>query len=346
MADRIKSLGIRVDCLNMWPGLPGPLAFWRLFRLLKRDRPDVVSTWMYHADVFGGLAARMAGIPVVWGIRNSTLGTSTKFTTSAVVWLAARLSKSVPSRIISCSEEARVVHQQLGYVSDRFRVIPNGFDLGRFSPSVDARKRVRDELGLGTDALLVGLVARFDPQKNHFGFLAAARRVHEQIASAHFLMAGTGVEPDNVALVRAIDANGLRGAVSLLGRRDDMPQLMASLDVLVSSSSFGEAFPNVLGEAMACEVPCVTTDVGDSSMIVSNTGIVVAPDDVASLAGAVLRLLSMPFDERRKLGQYGRRRIETEFSIQSVVARYEAVFAEAAGAEGHGVRHRELEGRR
>ena len=159
-------------------------------------------------------------------------------------------------------------------------------------------------------------------------------------------MAGTGVEPDNVALVRAIDANGLRGAVSLLGRRDDMPQLMASLDVLVSSSSFGEAFPNVLGEAMACEVPCVTTDVGDSSMIVSSTGIVVAPDDMAGLADALLRLLSMPVEERRKLGQSARQRVEAEFSIQSVVARYEAVFAEAAGAEGRGVRHRELEERR
>ena len=140
LAARFRHLGVRVDCLGMKAGVPNLLALWRLVRLLRYDRPHVVSTWMYHADVIGGLAARMAGIPVVWGIRNSTLGTATKFTTSAVVWLAARLSNSVPTRIISCSEQARVVHQQLGYVSDRFRVIPNGFDLGRFSPSVDARR--------------------------------------------------------------------------------------------------------------------------------------------------------------------------------------------------------------
>jgi glycosyltransferase involved in cell wall biosynthesis len=149
--------------------------------------------------------------------------------------------------------------------------------------------------------------------------------------------------PANTALAQAIDAGGLRGSVSLLGRREDMPRVMAALDVLVSSSSYGEAFPNVLGEAMACEVPCVTTDVGDSSMIVADTGIVVAVDDMASLADGVLLLLEMPTKERRMLGQRARQRVEAEFSIQSVVARYESVFAEAVATSGHGARPCELE---
>jgi glycosyltransferase involved in cell wall biosynthesis len=346
LAGRFKHLGQRVDCLSMKAGVPNPLAIWRLVKFLRNDRPDVVSTWMYHADVVGGLAARIAGIPVVWGIRNSTLGTSTKFTTRAMVWLAAHLSKSVPTRIISCSEEARAVHEQIGYAKDRFRVIPNGFDLGRFRPCDEARSSVRSELGLRTGTPLVGHFARLDPQKNHLGFLDAARRVLEQRADAHFLLVGEGVVPGNAEFARAIDASDLRGSVSLLGRRDDVPRLMAALDVLVSSSSFGEAFPNVLGEAMACEVPCVTTDVGDSSMIVADTGIVVAVDDMAGLADAVLCLLSMPLEERRTLGQRARRRVEAEFSIQSVVSRYQTVFAEAVAASNPGARHRELEERR
>ncbi|MCX7901004.1 MAG: glycosyltransferase, partial [Burkholderiaceae bacterium] len=249
LEDRFRASGFDVVGLDMKPGVPDPRAVWRLAHVLRKDGADVVSTWMYHADIVGGLAARLAGLPVVWSLRNSTLSPdATKLSTRAVVRACAALSHMVPAAIISCSYRARDVHIRLGYKASKFRVIPNGFDIGRFAPSNEARLAVRRELGISDDAPLVGLVARFDPQKNHAGFLEAAQSIHQQRPDVRFVMVGAGVTRDNPALTGDIRDRGLSGVVALLGRREDMPQLMAALDVLVSSS-YGEAFPNVLGEA-------------------------------------------------------------------------------------------------
>lgn len=165
MADRLRGLGVRVTCLGMQTSKPNPVSFTRLIRLLRQERPDLVSTWMYHADLFGGLAARAARVPVVWGIRNNTLGPRSKVSTRAVVSLCAWLSSRVPIRILSCSSSARKVHEALGYDAARFCVIPNGFDLVRFHPDPAARASVRKELGVAAGTQLVGLVARFDPRR-------------------------------------------------------------------------------------------------------------------------------------------------------------------------------------
>jgi len=331
VADRLRGLGVRVVCLGIRPAVPNPVGFATLYRLLRQDRPDLVSTWMYHADLLGGLAARAAGIPAVWGIRNSTLGPQTRITTRAVVRLCAWLSNRVPTRIVSCSLRARQIHEALGYAASRFRVIPNGFDLARFRPDAQARASVRAELGIVDSSLVVGLVARFDPQKDHAAFVQAAGRVRAERPGVRFVLLGAGVDSGNASLTRWIRESGIDGEVSLLGPRTDVARLMAAFDVLVSSSR-GEAFPNVLGEAMACAVPCVVTDVGDSAEIVGETGIVVPPGEPEALAGAMLRLLALPENERLALGERARQRVAARFSIQSTVAQYEQVFDEVVRA--------------
>ena len=187
LAPRIAALGIPMDAVGMKPGLPSPSGFFRLVRLLKRLNPDVVHTWMYHADLLGGLAARLAGISTIgWCIRNSNLDRDkTKFSTRAVVGLCASISKWVPSRILSCSEKARQVHVACGYAAEKMVVVPNGFDLTRFKPDGHARQAVRSELGLEVDTLLVGLIGRFDPQKNHAGFFEAAGMLHRHMPHVH-----------------------------------------------------------------------------------------------------------------------------------------------------------------
>ena len=324
LAPRISALAIPVDAVGMKPSLPSLSGFFRLVRMLKRLDPDVVHTWMYHADLLGGLAARMAGISAVgWCIRNSNLDRDkTKSSTRAVVRLCASLSRWVPSRILSCSEQARQVHVECGYAAEKMIVVPNGFDLGRFKPDKDARKRVRDELGLDADTPLVGLIGRFDPQKNHAGFFEAAGRLHRRMPHAHFVLAGQGVDSSNAALTQAIIQAGVLANTHLLGLRNDMPELMAAMDVL-ASSSYGEAFPNVLGEAMACGVPCVVTDVGDSAYIVGDTGRVVASGDMTGLAAALEELLALPPAEKSALGERARARVAEYFEIGGVVRRYE-----------------------
>jgi glycosyltransferase involved in cell wall biosynthesis len=335
---RIQALGIQVDALGMRGGLPSPLAFARLLRRLRALRPDVVHTWMYHADLLGGLAARCAGVSALaWCIRNSNLDPRlTKRSTRAVAFACALFSRWLPRGILVCSSVARQLHADLGYAADRMAVIPNGFDLARFRPDAQARLALRHELGLAGDALLIGMVGRFDPQKDHAGFFRAAGVLHARHPAAHFVLAGAGVDASNTMLMRAAESAGIRKVTHLLGLRSDMPRLMAALDLLVLSSAFGEAFPNVVGEAMACGVPCVVTDVGDSAWIVGDTGRVVLPGDNTALAQAMQDLLELPVQQRQALGVRARARVLEHFEIGQVVAQYEAFFDGLARRPGEG----------
>ncbi len=332
LGPRIRALNVAVLTLNMRPQVPNPIAFLRLFRLMLRYRPNVVSTWMYHADLFGGLAAMLAGIPVVWGLRNSTLDVNkTKLITRAVVRVCAMLSHVVPYRIISCSSKARDIHARLGYRRSLIQVIPNGFDLRRFAPCAESRISVRGELGFTDSTPLVGIVARYDPQKNLEGFIDAASHIHILRGDVRFVMIGAKVSLENERLVERVNRHGLAASLRMLGRRDDIPRLMASLDVLVSASSYGEAFPNVLGEAMACGVPCVATNVGDSAYIIGDCGLVVEAGDMVSLAHSVLEILALPVAERATIGRRGRSRVEALFDIDARAREYDLLFAETAG---------------
>jgi glycosyltransferase involved in cell wall biosynthesis len=334
----IEALGVPVFALDMPLGLPTLSIFLKLVNQLRKINPDLVQTWMYHADFLGGLAARFAGCRhVVWGLRNSNLDKKlTKRSTLMVVKACAALSYWLPERILSCSTRAAEVHMMAGYQADKIQVISNGFDLGQFQPDSNARKTVRSELGLSPDTLLVGLMARFDPQKNHVGFIGAAAVIRREMPNANFVLAGGDIDSSNATLLEAINAEGLRECMHLLGRRDDMPRLMAALDILASSSSFGEAFPNVLGEAMACNVPCVVTDVGDSAEIVGDSGRVVQTGDMLSLATHIVTLLRLPAEAKFALGRQARARIESRYEIGHIATLYGSFYDQLAGLKSKG----------
>lgn len=324
----IEALGISVVALGMKPGVPNPLALFSLIRHLRRIKPDLVNTWMYHADFMGSIAARLAGCrKVVWGLRHSDLSRNDdKRSILLIAKVCAALSSWLPTQILSCSMRGKAVHAAIGYRADKIHVIPNGFDLERFHPDNSSRDSVRTELGLPLDAPLVGLVGRYNPQKNHAGFIEVATQVNAQLPQTHFVLAGAGIDWGNDELGTIIDAHGLRECIHLLGRRDDMPRLMAALDVLVSASSHGEAFPNVLGEAMACGVPCVVTDVGDSAEIVDGAGRVADVGDMEGLARHLMEVLRLSSSERRALGEQARVRIATEYEIGKVVELYQCFY--------------------
>lgn len=337
---RMIEAGIEVSDARMRRGRVDPLGPWTVSRVLRGRRTDVVQTWMYHADLIGGLGARLAGgIPVAWNIRHSALDPSRdRRTTILTARLCALLSRSVPRAIVSCSRAAVEVHGRLGYDRRRMIVIPNGFDTARFRPDPDARLRTRALLGIPPSAPLIGLVARLHPQKDHATFLRAAAILLERRPGARFVLCGDGVVPDDPRLAELLEETGTRGAALLLGGRADIPDIHASLDVAASSACGGEGFPNVIGEAMACGVPCVVTDVGDSAEIVADTGLVVPVRDPAALAAGWERILSMPEEERRRLGMSARRRIEEEYDLDAVTARYEDLYRALVGARQQGPR--------
>jgi glycosyltransferase involved in cell wall biosynthesis len=249
----------------------------------------------------------------------------TKRTTLMTVSACARLSRWLPSRIVCCSEHARSAYERRGFAAGKLTVIPNGFDTGAFRPDPVARIEVRREIGVGPGAPLIGLVARYGPVKDHPNFLRAAARLLGRFPEAHFLLCGDGVDRENAALAAAIDSLGLRDRCHLLGPRRDVARIQASLD-LATSSSISEAFPLALGEAMACGVPCVATDVGDSAAIVGETGRIVPPRASRALAEAWAELLELAPDVRARLGQAARSRILQGYDLTAIATRYENIY--------------------
>ena len=319
--------GIPVEALEMTKGLSGISGAVRLIRRLRALRPDLVQTVMYHADFVGGLASRFARVPkVVWWIHNSgaalhALSPMTRLVLRACAWL----STTLPDLILCCAELAKRNHIAFGYDRSKIEVIPNGFDLRQFSPDPHAGESVRAELGIPPTAPIVGLIARFDPQKDHRNFFATAALVHRRLPQVHFLLVGAGLDAGNEQVRHWVDEEDIGAVTHLLGRRDDIPRIMAALTVL-ASSSIAEAFPNVIGEAMACEVPCAVTDAGDSALMVGETGRVVQPSDPDAAAQAWIELLSLPADQREALGRAARQRIAGHFELAALVAKQERIY--------------------
>lgn len=325
---QFQALEIPVVRFDMPRSLLGAAGIFRLAQEIRRRNPALVSTWLYHADLIGGLAARMAGIrPIVWNIRNSTLESgSSKTSTIMTVQACARLSRLIPAQIICCAESSRKIHIDMGYDAKKMIVIPNGFNLDTFLPSAESRRRLRYKLGIPDHAFVVGTVSRFDPQKDHRNFIAAAAKLKIEHRDAHFILCGDRISWSNHELAGWIKDAGLVECTHLLGYREDIPAIVNSFDIATSSSRYGEAFPNIIGEAMACAIPCVVTDVGDSAFIVGTTGKVVAAGDPEALNRAWTELADMPVETRSALGQSARKRVLEKFSLNTVTTTYESLF--------------------
>jgi glycosyltransferase involved in cell wall biosynthesis len=333
--------GIPVETMGMRPGVPDPRGIARLARHIRRARPDVVQCWMDHSNLIGGVAARLASrAPVVWGVHHSDhVAGVTKRSTLLTVGACAALSHHLPARVVCCSEHGRRLYEKTGFAAARLAVIPNGFDVGRFRPDPAARAAIRAELGLADATPLVGLAARFDPLKDHATFLRSAALLARARPDVHFLLCGNKVDRGNAALAGRIDSLGIAGRCHLLGPRRDVARIFAALDV-AASSSVSEAFPLAVGEAMACGVPCVATDVGDCRLMIGDTGRVVPPADPAAMAAAWGAVLDLSRAARQELGLRARQRVVERFELGAVTKRYEDLYAELAAASAPARRSR------
>lgn len=329
---RLRAAGITLHTLGMQrpKGVVGGL--WRLHRLLRELCPDVVQTWMYHADLIGGAAARLAGIQAVsWGIRNSgaDLHKSSR-SARALSWLCARVSGLVPAVIVSCAENAARRHQQWGYRADRMLVIPNGYDLSRWQPDAAARTAVRREWGVLEGMPVIGSVARWNPLKDHHNLIAAFAQSLQRFPDLRCVLIGQGMDDGNAELAGLLQRHAVRDKVILLGRRDDVPVVINGLDIHVLSSR-AEGFPNVVAEAMAAGVACVVTDVGDAAMMVDDAGWVAPAQDSPALAAAMdAAVAGLGTQEHAARLQRGRERVARLFSLDAMVRAYHVVWRRLA----------------
>lgn len=316
----LRAEGVSVTCLNMIPGRPTFGTILNLRRAVRIAAPDILQGWMYHGNLAASATRRLVcpGAITSWNIRQSLEGfDELKLSTRTIINLGARLSAG-PSAILYNSARARAQHEARGYACARGQIITNGFDARKWAPDSDAARRLRQEVGLHADAMIIGFVGRGHSDKDIPNLLSAFRHVSMTNPTAHLVCVGLDIE-------ERYSSYGGDSRVVYLGQRQDIERLMPGFDVLCLSSSF-EGFPNVIGEAMACGVPCVTTDVGDAATVVADTGWVTPPRDSAALADALLQALAVSSEERWARGHAARARIKKHYSLESVVDQYRSLY--------------------
>jgi len=320
----LLALGIPVEAMGIKSPFDIPRVLIQLVRRLRELRADVVHTWMYHANLLGGLAARIARRRrVVWAIRATTFDMTTGVSRSTT-WLrrlSGPASKVLPDIIVYVAHAARAAHQSLGYSPASGVVIPNGYAI----PAIGAPANARRSLRIPEDVLVVGSVGRFNEGKDPRSFVEAAALVARANPDARFLMIGRGLTRDNDVLMRWIAEHALEDQFVLLGERRDVVDCVFAMDIFCLHSKI-EAFPNVVAEAMSAGVPCVVTDVGDTAMLLGDAGLVVPARDPAAMAQAINQLIAAGPETRAAIGRRGRQRIVDHFSIQAVVRQYEDLY--------------------
>jgi len=325
----LSKAGIRVKNLHMKGVRKSLLDFFSLCFFIYKEKPSVVQTWMYHADLIGGIAASLMGVRnIVWNIRSGEIHHSQKFTTKAFIKVSALLSRYIPNAIISCSSRAIEIHKEVGY-KGKMILIDNGIDGSLYYPSYKKRAEVREEFSILDSSVLVGMVARFDPQKDHLNLLKAISRIDQD--NYKIILVGSGTSLENTTLLQWIDELRLLDKVILVGQRSDIHRIMCGIDFLVLPSLYGEAFPNVTIEAMSTGTPCIVTDIGDSARVVGDCGWVVRPNSPKELSDKIRAAINMKVDDSAKYDNLSKScidRVNQKFLIKEMFSGYKRVWCE------------------
>ena len=324
--ENLKSINIPVVYLKM---TRAPISIIRglkiLYNCCQKFQPNIIQGWMYHGNLLATLYGKITinnRFRVIWNIRHCVYDLKyEKKITNIFIRLGAYLS-IFPDKIIYNSKISLYQHNKLGYCQKRTSIIPNGFDMEKFNSNKHYYISVRNELGLSSGALIVGLIARFHPMKDHFTFLKSAAQISRKLSGVYFVLTGKDVNKNNILLSNFIKKQGLSEKVYLLDERNDIPRLIASFDIL-ALSSITEAFPNVIGEAMSSCVPCVATDVGDVKWIIKHTGIIVPKNNALALANGIDTILALRAKDRINLGKRARSRVSDKFEIENIIKKYQ-----------------------
>ena len=316
MAGQLKEAGVPLYDLGMTRGWPTPSGLIKLMFLIRRYRPHIVQSWMYHADLISTVALRVSGrwgqTRLIWGLRCSNMnladyGRSLKLTIN----ICARYSY-LPDLIVANSDAGLQAHEKLGYYPKSSRVIPNGIDTDKFKPNSKSRTNVRLELGIEPNVKLVAHVARVAPMKDHETLLRAIQMVPD----IKLIMIGLGTEKYSIESDQCYS----------LGSRNDVPKLLTACDIIVSSSAYGEGFSNAIAEGMSSGLVPVSTNVGDITQIIGGLGIVVPPRQPQALGSALQKIASEPQEIHNKRKVEVRSRIERCYSTLEYLNNYKKLY--------------------
>ena len=322
----LRTQGVNVVGLGIQPKQIA-IPIFRLTKIIRDLNPDIIQTWMYHADLVGGIAGVMAGVThIVWGVRNTGIPQGKLSVTYLIIRVAAALSYFIPTTIVCNSEAGKDSHIKIGYKKSKLLVIPNGFDVNILSPIGFNKKNIRLKYNLPKSLFIVGVIARFDLLKGYETMVKVANKfLNNSNQNVIFVFVGKCVDSSNPFFNKSTKILGAGGNVVLLGEQKNIPEIIVAFDILCSPS-ISEGFPNVVAEAMLMEKPCIVTDVGDSRLIVGDTGVVVPPDNADSIIDSILMFSKMSISERIKLGGMARERIITKYGIQKMVNSFKLVY--------------------
>ncbi len=325
----LKKIGVSVYSIDL--KLFSIFKFFKIVNLLIFLKPNVVQTWLVHGDLIGSFAARLSGIKnIVWNVRysNFELGKA-KLITILLIKILAKLSFILPKFVVVVSKSAKKTCEDIGYCKKKLKLITNGFDLSILQSNDYKKFKFQKKLKIKSKMPLIGNVARYDPKKDHSNLLKAISLLKSKNINFFCILVGSRINKKNIALVKEIKKLKLTNSIKLLDQSNDIPKVMNGLDLYIQSSRYGEGFPNVVAEAMACKTPCVVTNVGDAAHIVGKTGWVVPPKNPIKLSDAIEQALNeINLKRWKKRCDYSRLRVEQKFDIEKMLKSFNKVWSD------------------
>jgi len=326
----IKKLGVPVYCFSMFHKIDFIFKFIKLIYTIHKLKPDIIHTWMYHSNIIAGFAAKIVSrCKIVWSIHASKLDAGfTKRSTKIAIKLSSLMSFFIPHKIIFCSNSSYYLHQIIGFDNSKMAVVPNGVDLKLFKKSNANKLELINKINNEDNTIFIGMAARYDPMKGYDIFIRSAKILCEKYSNVHFLLCGSNVTNSNHELVKMIIDDNLVSRIHLLGYISDMPKFYNSINILTVASSYGEAFPMSICEAMSCEVPVVSSDLGDCSYIINDSEMIFPINNAEILSKRWEKIITHDEEIKHMIGKKNRERIMSLFEIKNIEKTYEKNYLE------------------
>ncbi len=327
IGDKLIKLGVELSVINFSKKRFLFFSFLKLCITILKYKPDIVHTWMYHANLIGGLGAKISNVKnIFWSIHHNDLSTiHNKLSTVIIAKIGAFFSYLIPKKVICVSKNVKTKHIDFGYQEKKMVFIPNGIDVLEFSKIDDARHLLFEKYNFTNDTKLIGFPSRLDPIKNHEGFFASVADIiiSEPKLNLQIILCGKNIDKNNDELISLINKYGLIDRVHLLGIMHNMPLFMSSIDLLVNNS-YGESFSLVLAEALSCETSCISTFEGDPESIIQDIGVHVPAGNNSLLSKAIINMIKSDSPAKNKIK--GRKKVISSYSLEFALKNYKLLY--------------------
>ena len=320
---QIKNNSIRVYHLNILKNKLSFLNIFQLYLILKKENPEILQSWLYHSDLIGSIFGTICGIKkIIWNIRHTDISSlNMKNSTKILVRICAIISKFVPNKIIYCSKISLKEHEMIGYNKKKSHLIYNGVDINIFKPT--RQNKDKKALKSKKDIFKIGMVARFNHYKNHIGLIDVMKLLELNDIKFHCYLIGKNIDSKNKILVDYIHKLGISNKFSLLGYKDNMPDILNMLDLHILLT-YSESFPNVIAEAMSCGVPCISSNEGEAKKIISKNGYILKGNNKKEVFDKIIQIINIKKNNSEwvKLKRNCKMHIEKNFSLQLMIDNY------------------------